>query len=359
MSDKRYWLGFHLVSGIGASRAGQLTDYFGSLSDAWSAPTDELRRAGLHGRAINSLLQTRERLSLDAEMEKVEQAGISILTLADDGYPRLLREIGSPPLVLYVRGELTHQDEHALAVVGTRRATSYGREAVRRLTAGIAAAGITIVSGLARGIDAIAHQTALESGGRTIAVLGSGADVIYPPEHRKLAEQVAAQGAIVSEFPLGTQPDRTNFPIRNRLISGLSLGTLVIEAGIKSGALITTRFAADQGRTVFAVPGPILSGNMEGNHQLLRDGATLAARAEDVLEELDLPARRETLAARQLLPSSGEEGELMQQLSAEPRHIDEVALDLGMNISHLSALLLELQLKGLVRNVGGQHYVRA
>jgi DNA processing protein len=346
------------VPGIGATRLAMLIDHFGDLESAWNASRSELRASGLGERAVESLLRTRERISLDNEMQRVERAGVQILTLADDAYPRLLREIPSPPPVLYVRGSLTVTDEHAVGVVGTRRITPYGREMARRLSSELAAAGVTIVSGLARGVDGIAHASALEAGGRTIAVLGCGLDTIYPPEHRKLAEQIVERGALVSEFSLGTPPDAPNFPVRNRIISGLSLGVIVVEAPIKSGALITSNFAADQGRAVFAVPGSVLSPASEGTIQLLRDGAAIAANGEDVLSFLNLGTRQLELEVRQVLPASEDERTLFALLSHEPRHIDEIALDSGLPIGTLSAQLLQMQLKGLVRNVGTQHYVR-
>ncbi|HET9016668.1 MAG TPA: DNA-processing protein DprA [Thermomicrobiaceae bacterium] len=359
MGEQAYWLGFHLVPGIGATRAARLVEHFGTLEAAWHADGVALRAAGLNDRAIDSLAAARQRIALDRELARLDQHGVTIVTLADDEYPRLLREISSPPLVLYVRGDLGSVDRPAVAVVGTRRSSSYGREMARRLSTDLAAAGVTVVSGLARGIDGAAHQAALDAGGRTVAVFGCGLDTIYPPEHRRLAEAVVACGAIVSEFPLGTPPDATNFPVRNRLISGLSLGVIVVEAPRRSGALITANFAADQGRTVYAVPGAVVSPGSEGPLQLLRDGATLVTNGEDVLADLDLVQRQVTQETRQMLPTSREEVAVLERLDGQPRHIDEVALDTGLPVSRLSALLLELQLKGFVRNVGAQHYVRA
>ena len=359
MGETAYWLGFHLVPGIGATRVARLLEHFGSLEAAWHADTGALRAAGLNDRAATSLIATRERVVLDRELDRIDRHGVTIFTLADDAYPRLLREIPSPPLVLYVRGELGPADQPAVAVVGTRRASSYGREMARRLSTEVAAAGVTVVSGLARGIDGTAHQAALDAGGRTIAVFGCGIDTIYPPEHRRLADAIVGSGAIVTEFPLGTPPDAPNFPVRNRLISGLSLGVIVVEAPRRSGALITANFAADQGRTVYAVPGSVLSPGSEGPLQLLRDGATLAATADDVLTDLNLVDRQAAMENRQLLPTSDEEAAVLERLDGQPRHIDEIALETGMAVSRLSALLLELQLKGFVRNVGAQHYVRA
>ena len=359
MGETAYWLGFHLVPGIGATRVARLLEHFGSLEAAWHADPAALRAAGLNQRAADALTATRGRVALDRELARIDHHGVAILTLADDEYPRLLREIPSPPLVLYVRGDLGPADQPAVAVVGTRRASSYGREMARRLSTDLVAAGVTVVSGLARGIDGAAHQAVLDAGGRTIAVFGCGIDTIYPPEHRRLADSIVTNGAVVTEFPLGTPPDAPNFPVRNRLISGLSLGVIVVEAPRRSGALITANFAADQGRTVYAVPGSALSPGSEGPLQLLRDGATLAATADDVLNDLNLVDREVAIETRQLLPASGDETTVLDTLDTQPRHIDEIALDTGMAVSHLSALLLELQLKGFVRNVGAQHYVRA
>ncbi|NIO68955.1 MAG: DNA-protecting protein DprA, partial [Anaerolineae bacterium] len=224
-------------------------------------------------RSIDSLLETRNKISLDDEMEKIERAGAQVLTWQDDAYPPQLRHIHSPPPVLYVKGELRPEDEWAVAVVGTRRATVYGKEATRTLASDLARNGVTIVSGLARGIDAQAHRAALEAGGRTIAVFGSGIDIIYPPEHKKLAQAVVENGALVSEYALGTPPEGSNFPPRNRIISGLSLGVVIVEAGVRSGALITADYAGEQGRDVFAVPGNIFHRGSQGTNKLIQQGA--------------------------------------------------------------------------------------
>ena len=228
MGDLRYWLGFNMVPGVGPARLRALLDHFHDLALAWEAPATELREAGLDQRSIANLREARAALDLDRELERIAGLGITILTWEDPRYPRLLQRIDGPPPVLYVRGEITAADEWALAVVGTRRASSYGRESTRRLVGPLARLGVTIVSGLALGIDGEAHKAALEAGGRTLAVLASGLDIIYPAEHRRLAERIAANGALVSEHPLGTSPDRKNFPPRNRIISGLSRGVLVV-----------------------------------------------------------------------------------------------------------------------------------
>ena len=357
--ERPYWLGFHLVPGIGATRLARLVEAFGGLAAAWQAGYDALRAAGLNDRAARALITTRERIALDAEMERVRRSGATILTLADDAYPPLLREIPSPPPVIYVRGEIQRTDALAVAVVGTRHAGTYGREMTRKLVAEIVPAGVTVVSGLARGIDAVAPETALGSGGRTTPVLGGGIAVMYPPEHRQLADRITESGAVITEFPIGTRPDAANFPVRNRLISGLSRGVVVVEAPAKSGALITANFAADQGRTVFAVPGSALSANSVGPHRLLRDGAALATSGEDILAELQLTTHQTTFAARDVLPATDAERLVLRALDAEARHIDDIALEAGLAVSELSAVLLQMQLKGIVRNVGAQHYVLA
>jgi DNA processing protein len=236
--QRRYWLGFHLTKGIGPARLARLLDYFGDLATAWEATPRDLEDAGLGEGLRANLATTRRTYDLDGELARLDAAGVTLLTLDDRDYPEQLRQtVGAPP-VLYVRGELTAADELAIGVVGTRRATSYGREVTTRLVGDLAAAGLTIVSGLAKGIDACAHTTALNAGGRTIAVLGCGVDVVYPAEHRALARRIAdgGQGALVSEYHLGVQPDATNFPARNRIISGLSLGVLITEAPKKGGA---------------------------------------------------------------------------------------------------------------------------
>jgi DNA processing protein len=259
--------------------------------------------------------------------------------------------------VLYVRGQLTHEDEWAVAVVGTRRASAYGKTVTLRLTTDLSANHVTIVSGLARGIDGEAHRAALKAGGRTIAVLGCGLDVIYPPEHRHLAREILENGAIVSEYPLGTRPEASNFPPRNRIISGLSIGVLVIEAGLKSGALITADYAADQGREVFAVPGNLYVRSSVGTNRLIQDGAKLVVGAEDVLEELNLMMVAQQNEVRAVVPETETEALLLQYLSLDPTHVDEISLQAGLPIADVTSNLALMELKGLVRQAGGMNYV--
>ena len=355
----RYWVGFNIVRGIGPTRLRALLDYFGDVERAWHAPGEELRRAGLDRRSLENLLAARAVRDLDQELEKVAAVGAHLLTWESPGYPRLLREISDPPPVLYVKGTMTEEDAWAVAVVGTRRASPYGREVTRRLATALARSGITIVSGLARGIDAEAHWAALRAGGRTIAVLGCGIDQVYPPEHRKLAEEVIAHGALVSDYPLGTRPEGSNFPPRNRIISGLSLGALVTDAGVRSGALITADFAAEQGRDVFAVPGSILARGCAGTNALIRDGAKVVLGPEDILEELNLTMVAEQTEARQVLPSDATEAALLARMSAEPTHVDELRQQVGLPIAQVTSTLALMELKGMVRQVGGMKYVVA
>ena len=355
--ETKYWVGFHRVPYIGPTRIDRLVRHFGDLGRAWQAPVVELRRV-LDERSVESLVATRAAISLDEEMERIEGAGITVLTRASPEYPRLLAEIPAPPPVLYVKGEIITEDAVGVAIVGTRRLTSYGREVTARLAGDLAAAGVTIVSGLARGIDGIAHHAALRAGGRTIAVLGSGVDVIYPPEHRNLAGQIVEGGALVSDYAPGRKPDAQNFPARNRIISGLTVGVIVVEAPARSGALITTDFAADQGREVFVVPGNILSPASAGCHRLLREGARIVTSADDVLEDLNLGRRQEQAAVQQALPLDDQERKVLALLTAEPQHIDEIAAAANLPIAGISATLVTMELKGLLRNAGAQHYVR-
>jgi len=356
---ERYYVGFNLVRGIGPARLRMLIDAFGDVERAWHAPAEALYRVGLDRRSLENLLETRARVDLDREVRRVAAVGAHILTWEDEGYPKLLAEIPDPPPVLYVRGELKPEDAWAVAVVGTRRASTYGREVTRRLVSVLAQSGVTIVSGLARGVDAVAHQTALEAGGRTIAVLGCGIDLVYPPEHRELARRIAAQGALVSEYPLGTQPEPGNFPPRNRIISGLSLGVVITEAGRDSGALITADYAAEQGRDVFAVPGSILSAGCAGTNRLIQDGAKPVLDAADILQELNLTMVAEQKEARQVLPTTETEALLLAHLSAEPVHVDDLTRAVGLPVAQVTSTLALMELKGMVRQVGGMKYVAA
>ena len=357
MVDKRYWIGFNLIKGIGAVRMQALIKHFGDLELAWKAAPIELARAGLGLKFIERILQARERVDLEKLWARIEAQGIKILTWEDEAYPQRLKEIEQPPPVLYVRGDYLPDDLFAVAIVGTRRVTSYGRQITDELAGYLAANRITVISGLARGVDAIAHQTALKAGGRTIGVLGSGVDKIYPPEHRALAEKMMEHGAIVSDYAPGTPPDASNFPPRNRIISGLSLAVVVIEAGETSGALITAEFAAEQGREVFAVPGSILAPQSKGTNKLIQNGALPLLSVNDLMQALDLTRMGEQKAARKVIPSDETEARLMNVLSDQPLHVDEIRNQTELPIEKVSATLALMELKGMVRQVGGMNYV--
>ncbi len=360
MSEEKYWLGFNLVKGIGPAKIQALLNYFGDLESAWQAREEQLRKIGLDKRAIDSFFITRGEVDLDQQLADVQAIGVSLLTWHSEEYPSYLREIDGAPPVVYVHGSLEDIDRWAVAVVGTRRLTSYGRQVAQELVTGLVLNGVTIVSGLARGIDAVAHKTALDHGGRTIAVLGSGPDCIYPPENRSLARQIVnGHGAVISEYGLGVQPEAKNFPPRNRIISGLSLGVIVVEAGERSGASITARFALEQGRDVFAVPGNINSPASMGTNRLIQQGAKLVSTVDDVLEELNLAMVLEHSAVQLALPETKDEAAIYGQLSGQPVHVDELSRNTGLTSSVVSSTLTLMELKGMVRQVGGMNYVIA
>lgn len=358
-SDRRYWIGFNVTRGIGPAKVRALLDHFGDLEAAWYASEADLAAAGLDKRAVRSLLTARDDVDLDQVCAELEGKGVQVLTWDDPDYPTRLRDILDRPPVLYVRGALQPTDEWAVAIVGTRNASAYGREVTRELGGALAQAGVTVVSGLARGIDRAAHVSALDAGGRTLAVLGSGLDRVYPAEHQALAERIRESGALLSDYPLGTAPEARNFPPRNRLISGLSLAVVIVEAGERSGALITAEFAADQGREVFAVPGSILSKRSRGTNRLIRDGVRPVLSAEDVLEELNLRMVAEHKAARAELPSNPTEELILGYLGAEPLHVDELTVLTSLPVAQVSSTLAMMELKGQVRQVSGMHYVIA
>lgn len=359
MSELKYWLGFNLVKGIGPAKIQALLDFYGDLSAAWKADERQLAQLGIDRRTIKAFRETRQTMDLDEYLGKVHSSGTNVLTWQSDGYPRYLREVAAPPPVLYVAGEIKEADEWAVAVVGTRRLSPYGRQVTHELVSDLVRSNITVVSGLALGIDGVAHETALKNGGRTLAVLGSGIDCLYPPQHRELARRIVRekQGAVISDYPMGTQPDAKNFPPRNRIISGLSLGVIVVEAGGRSGALITANFALEQNREVFAVPGPITQRTSVGTNRLIQQGAKLVSSVEDVLEELNLTMVPQQIAVKQVAPDTKEEAALLDHLSPEPVHVDDLCRATGLDTAKVSSTLTMMELKGMVQQVGGMRYV--
>jgi DNA processing protein len=357
--DLPYWVALHRVHRLGSVRFALLEAAFSTLEEAWRADRGALLAAGLDARTATAILRAREESQPEQDLERLLEAGVTPITRTQDAYPERLREIGDAPPVIYVRGTLTGDDEWSVAVVGTRRATAYGRQATAELARGLAANRVTVVSGLARGVDTIAHRSALEADGRTVAVLASGLDTIYPPENAALAREIVERGALVSDYPLGTKPRAEFFPRRNRIMSGLALGTLIVEGDFKSGAMITARFAGEQSREVFAVPGSIFSPQSRGPNSLIKDGATPISSADDVLEALNLTMIGAQLDFGRIAPAASEEERaLMDVLSREPRHVDEVVRASGLAAATVSGTLALLELKGLVRNVGAMHYAR-
>jgi DNA processing protein len=357
------WLALARIRGLGCASFKKLADFFGDPVRALSATENTLVQVpGLERPAIEGILGFCEWGEVAKEIERSAQAGATILPYAVARYPARLKTIADPPPFLYVKGELRDEDERAIAVVGSRSASEYGLRVTRDLCGGLASLGFTIVSGMARGIDAAAHEAALEAGGRTVAVLGSGIDVVYPPEHEQLYQKVSRQGAVVSELSMGAPPISFNFPARNRLISGMAVGVVVVEATEKSGSLITAGLALEQGREVFAVPGEAGASRSRGTHQLIRQGAKLVERVEDILEEVapQLAGRSATPQASlplALPPNlSPEAKNIFELVLGRPRQIDEVIETSGLAPAKVSEILLDLEILGLLKQLPGKRF---
>ena len=357
--ERAAWVGFSMVKGVGPARFRRLLEVFGHAAAAWRASERALRDAGLPEAVAREVARTRTRVDPGALLAQWLDQGIQVLTWEDAAYPERLRPLAQAPPVLYVRGALTPQDAWAAAVVGTRKMTGYGRRVATEVAAYLARRGVTVVSGLARGIDGVAHRAALEAGGRTLAVLAHGVDLVYPPEHRALAAAIVQRGALLSEFPPGTRPEAPFFPRRNRLISGLARAVVVVEAGERSGALITATFAAEQGREVFAVPGSIYAANSQGTLWLLQQGAQVLRKPEDLDPVFDMPRLPFQQEARVTLPTDPTERLLWQYLQGEPQHVDELCAATGLPAAQVNALLTLMELKGLVHQVGPMTFVAA
>jgi DNA processing protein len=355
------WFELKSVPGVGNHLFKRLIERFGSPEAALRAPAAELAHVeGISRRTADAMRSHRATDAGKAEIEAAGRDGIRIVTLSDPAYPGLLREIPDPPPVLYVRGELGGLDR-ANAVVGSRNATPYGLDTTHALCAELAAHRFTVVSGMAVGIDAAAHQGALAGGGRTVAVLGSGLAKIYPPQHRRLSERIAARGAVVSEFPIDADPEAHHFPVRNRVISGMSLGTVVVEATRNSGSLITARLAAEQNREVFAVPGSVQSFKSTGTHTLIKEGAKLVENVRDILDELGFAGTPNEPPGRGKArpPLSEEEARVLDAIGPYPLHIDELVRKISRDAGTLSGILLQLELKGLVTQQPGKFFSAA
>jgi DNA processing protein len=357
------WIALSRVPGLGCVNFKKLAESFDDPTEAFSASAEALAKLqGLDPNVVDGLRHFSAWDDMEAEVSRAEKAAIKIVPFIDPIYPARLRLIADPPPFLYIKGEIRDRDERAIAVVGSRSASDYGRRVARDLCQGLASLGFTVVSGMARGIDGAAHEAALNAGGRTIAVLGSGVDRAYPPEHDKLYQRISESGAVISEFPLGTGPVAYNFPVRNRLISGLSLGVVVVEATEKSGSLITASLALEQGREVFAVPGQAGASRSRGTHQLIRQGARLVETVNDIVEEvapqLSALAQNAENASRRALPSHlGDEFQNIFSLFQERSlQIDEVIESSGCSPSRVSEILLELELLGYIKQLPGKKY---
>jgi DNA processing protein len=353
------WIAFNLVKGIGPIRLRALIEAFGDVHSAWEASPSKLEEVGLGARLVAAIQDIRNGDGLIRTLEIIHNLDITVLTWEDPTYPRRLKEIDQSPPVLYLRGEIKEDDLWAVAVVGTRRVTAYGRQVAIEIASSLARNHVTVISGLARGVDGIAHMATLQAGGRTLAVMGCGVDQVYPSEHRSLAEKLMNSGALLSDYPPGTPPEASNFPPRNRIISGLSQAVIVVEASEQSGALITAAFAAEQGREVFAVPGQLNAPQSKGTNRLIREGAHLFMDVQDVLEILNMSLAGEKQLARVVLPADANEARLVNLLSREPLHVDEIRSQVGLPIETVSATLTLMELKGMVRQVGGMRYVSA
>lgn len=338
---------------FGSARIKLLRENFGSAQEVLKAKSKELRMVGLSEKLVNEFNKFRENFDADKYWKNLENLGVQPLTIDDKEYPRRLREIVDPPTVLYIKGTLLSQDEVSIAVVGSRKITSYGQAVAQKISTELASAGVTIISGLALGVDAIAHRAALEVSGRTLAVIGSGINNIYPSSHKQLADSVSRSGAVMSEYPLGYPAMPVNFPYRNRIVSGLSLGVVVIEGTEKSGTLLTAAHAAVQGRDVFAVPGPITSLNSAAPNLLIKQGAKLVTNVSDILEELDLKQKTQSIKQREVLPETEEEQKILSLLEKEELSADTILRSVDLDAGSVMAALTTMELKGLVKNSGG------
>lgn len=355
------WLGLKSVPGVGNRLFLHLIEHFESPKKVFSAPRRELLKVeGVSDRLVPVIQRYKIPRGVKEDLSLAQKNGVKIITFSDPDYPSLLRHIHDPPPVLYVRGKL-HGDSLNIAIVGSRNPTLYGRTVTERLSGDLAQRGFTVVSGMARGIDAAAHTGALATEGKTVAVLGSGMGTIYPAENKRLFYQIAESGAVISEFPFLTPPEAHNFPVRNRIISGLSLGTVIVEATHRSGSLITARLAAEQGREVFAVPGSITSFKSMGTHRLIKQGAKLVEHVEDILEELNLDQPIPSIDTKEkpAIPLTPEEKKILNELSPYPIHIDKLVRNLSLSAAQVSSLLLQLELKGLVTQSPGKLFTRS
>jgi DNA processing protein len=364
MTRTEAWIALNLIPQVGPVRVRRLLEFFETPEQILSAKASEIGKVHGFGMAqAEAIAGWESQIDLALELKKISERGLTILTQEDELYPSLLKGIHDPPLVLYVWGELTKRDHNAIGVVGSRHATMYGMNATKKLSFQIAYAGYTVISGLARGIDTAAHEAALAAKGRTIAVLGSGMGKLYPPENMALAERIAQQGAVISEYPVDRIADKQTFPYRNRIVAGWSSGLLVVEAPLRSGSLITAQQATEQGRTVYAVPGPIDKPTSAGCNKLIQQGAKLVMDGGDVLDDLTALFPTSPLAPKVEQPKlvvtlTLDEEILFNAIDVEERHIDDLAIRCGLTPATMNVTLMRLEMKRLVRALPGRRYVR-
>jgi len=361
MSDPKFWIALSDVPDIGPVTAKKLLAIYKKPEAVFKAPYKELANIrGIGPAKAKNIKGYSSWERIDNQLEKLDATGIKIITFSNKDYPETLKNIEDAPIALYIKGTIQKEDRYAVAVVGSRKYSPYGKLAAEKLSSELSSMGFTIVSGMARGIDTLAHTAAINSGGRSIAVLGSGIDVPYPPENRGLMEKLAASGCVISEFPPGTPPERENFPKRNRIISGLSLGVLVVEATADSGSLITASCALEQGKEVFAVPGNINSANSKGTNDLIKKGAKLVQSAEDVIEEL-APVLKGYIRTREKanIELSVEEKRLCDIMTAEPKHVDMLSRESKMPAQKVLGILLSLELNGIAKQAEGKKFFLA
>ncbi len=357
--NKKFWNALNLIEGLGPKNLQKLANYFSSPQIAWKASLIELKQAGLSHKLAEKIIYQRTKLDPEKEWEKLKQYQIKTLSWEEKDYPALLKEISNPPALLYYKGNFQFNSAPALAIVGSRKFTSYGKQVAYSLARDLAQAGIIIVSGMALGIDSIAHQSALENNGTTLAVLGNSLEDhhIHPRSNFQLSQQIQQKGLLISDYPLGTPANSYTFPARNRLMAGLTLGTLVIEATPQSGTLITARLALEFNREVFAVPGSILSPSSQGSHQLIQQGAKLITNAQDILNELNLAQEQIKEKTRQDFPLSNTEKQILKHISSEPIHINQLIKLSRLNTADLISNLTLLEMKGFTKDIGGQNYI--
>ena len=364
MDNKKDWIALNLVSGIGKVIFTRLLNHFGRASNVLKASYQELNKVkGIGDKIAREIISLKDGKVIEKELSLIKKNNVEILTLDSEDYPELLKAIYDPPPVLYMKGSMKNNG-YPIAIVGSRMPTAYGKTVTEKMSRELVSRGFTIVSGMARGIDTIAHSTALKEGGNTIAVLGCGLNRVYPQENYRLMDNISLKGAVLSEFPMDTPPYRENFPLRNRIISGLSLGTLVIEASEKSGALITAKQSLEQGREVFAIPGNVNASNSRGTNSLIKEGAKLVEDVDDITSELkalpkSLKEKMYEKAAGKLLPDmSKEEITVYSQLDETPLHIDVIAKKSSLPVNKVSAILLSLEMNGVIRQEAGKMFAK-